>query len=144
MPVLPVSLFEPIWAQFSVLLPSHPPVSPTHSLGCHLHRIPDRIVFDHIVCALVHGSGYERIATPGCSDRTIRWRLHAWAEWGLAIKLHTLVLQQYDRTRWRAIAGHGGTCATTGVGFWPEPGYGEQAVPFGCVQGRLPISHWSA
>jgi hypothetical protein len=29
-------------------------------------------VFDHVIAALVHGSGYERIATPGCSDRTIR------------------------------------------------------------------------
>jgi len=28
-----------------------------------------------VIAALVHGSGYERIATPGCSDRTIRRRL---------------------------------------------------------------------
>lgn len=97
MPVLPVSVIEPIWAQFSALLPSHPPVSPTHPLGCHRRRIPDRVVFDHLVAALVHGSGYERIATPGCSDRSIRRRLHSWAELGLAEQLHTLVLQQYDR-----------------------------------------------
>jgi hypothetical protein len=32
----------------------------------------------------VHGSGYERIASPGCSDRTIRRRLAEWAELGLA------------------------------------------------------------
>ena len=47
--------------------------------------------------ALVHGSGYERIATPGCSDRTIRRRVHAWADAGLAEALHGLVLAQYDR-----------------------------------------------
>lgn len=97
MPVLPVSLIEPIWAEFSALLPLHPPVSPTHPLGCHRRRIPDRVVFDHIVSALVHGSGYERIATPGCSDRSIRRRLHLWAELGLTKHLHTLVVQQYDR-----------------------------------------------
>jgi transposase len=66
-------------------------------LGCHRRRIPDRIVFEHVVAALVHGSGYERIATNGCSDRTIRRRVHAWAEAGLTETLHTLVLQQYDR-----------------------------------------------
>ncbi len=49
------------------------------------------------MAALVHGSGYERIATPGCSDRTIRRRLHDWAEGGLAETLHALVLAQYDR-----------------------------------------------
>jgi transposase len=88
---------EPIWAQFSVLLPDRPAVSPTHPLGCHRPRIPDRAVFDQVVAALVHGSGYERIATAGCSDRTIRRRLHEWAEAGLAETLHRLVLEQYDR-----------------------------------------------
>src|SRR5215207_4389411 len=31
--------------------------------GCHRRRIPNRVVFDHVIAALVHGSGYERIAT---------------------------------------------------------------------------------
>jgi hypothetical protein len=47
-------------------------VALTHPLGCHRPRIPDRLVFEHVVAALVHGCGYERIATPTCSDRTIR------------------------------------------------------------------------
>lgn len=97
MPAVPVSLIEPIWAQFSALLPGHPDVNPSHPLGCHRRRIPDRVVFDHVVAALVHGSGYERIATPGCSDRTIRRRVREWSELGLAQTLHTLVLAQYDR-----------------------------------------------
>ena len=97
MPVLPVCLLEPIWAQFVVLLPDHPAVAPAHPLGCHRKRIPDRVVFDHVVAALVHGSGYERIATPGCSDRTIRRRVRAWAEAGAAEQLHAMVLAQYDR-----------------------------------------------
>jgi len=33
----------------------------------------------------------------GCSDRTIRRRVQAWAAGGLAAELHTLVLAQYDR-----------------------------------------------
>ncbi len=88
---------EPLWEQFSVLLPDRPAVDPTHPLGCHRRRVPDRTVFDHVVEALVHGSGYERIATSACSDRTIRRRLEEWAALGLAETLHTLVLGQYDR-----------------------------------------------
>jgi transposase len=96
-PAVPVSLFEPIWAQFAALLPTRPIVVPTHPLGRHRTRIADRVVFEHVVAALVHGSGYERIASSGCSDRTIRRRVHEWAEAGLTERLHTLVLTQYDR-----------------------------------------------
>jgi hypothetical protein len=74
-PVVPFCLMEPLWDQFSVLLPERPRFSPTHPRGCHRRRIPDRIVFEHVVAALVHGSGYKRIASPGCSDGTIRRRL---------------------------------------------------------------------
>lgn len=88
---------EPIWAQFAALLPDHPVVDPAHPLGCHRRRVPDRVVFEHVIAALVHGSGYERIATATCSDRTIRRRLRCWAELGLAETLHQLALDQYDR-----------------------------------------------
>lgn len=97
MPAMPVCLFTPVWEQFSVLLPVAPAVAPTHPLGCHRRRIPDQIVFEHVVAALVHGSGYERIGSPGCSDRTIRRRVKAWAEAGLTQTLHRLVVEQYDR-----------------------------------------------
>ena len=97
MPALPVSLIEPLWAQFAALLPVYPEVDPAHPLGCHRRRIPDRIVFEHVSAALVYGAGYERIASPGCSARTIRRRVRAWAEAGLMPHLHALVLAQYDR-----------------------------------------------
>ncbi len=97
MPVLPVCLLEPLWVQFSALLPERPLVSPSHPLGCHRRRIADRIIFEHVIAALVHGSGYERVASPGCSDRTIRRRLHEWAAAGLAEQVQTLALQAYDR-----------------------------------------------
>ena len=97
MPVLPVCLFEPLWDQFSALLPERPLVSPTHPLGCHRRRIPDRVVFEHVIAALVHGSGYERIASAGCSDATIRRRLKEWAALGVSEQVHTLALQAYDR-----------------------------------------------
>jgi hypothetical protein len=59
MPVLPSCIIEPLWDQFAALLPDR--VDP-HPLGCHRRRIPDRIVFDKLLCVLVFGSGYERIA----------------------------------------------------------------------------------
>jgi len=88
---------EPLWVQFSALLPERPAVAPTHPLGCHRRRIPDRVVFDHVIAALVHGSGYERIASPGCSDATIRRRLKEWATAGPSEQVHTLALRAYDR-----------------------------------------------
>ncbi|MFI2431918.1 IS5 family transposase [Streptomyces sp. NPDC018693] len=94
MPVLPSCLLEPLWDQFAVLLPEH---VDTHPLGCHNPRIPDRVVFDYVIAALVHGSGYERIAGPGCSDRTIRRRVKYWAQLGIAQQIHALALQAYDR-----------------------------------------------
>lgn len=92
-PVLPSCLLEPPWYQFAALLPEH---VDTHPLGSHNPRIPDQVVFDHVI-ALVHGSGYERIASPGCSDRTIRRRVKYWAQLGTAEQIHALALQAYDR-----------------------------------------------
>ena len=97
MPAVPGSLFEPIWHQCSALLPDRPRVDPTHPLGRHRRRVPDRVVFAHVVAALVHGSGSARIASPGCSDRTIRRRVKEWAEAGLAEALPALTLAQDDR-----------------------------------------------
>src|SRR4026207_2395928 len=49
-----------------------------------------------VLAALVHGSGYERIASPGCSDATIRRRLKEWATAGPSEQVHTLALRAYD------------------------------------------------
>ena len=96
-PAVPASLLDPVWEQFAALLPPRPAFDPAHPLGCHRRRVPDRVVFEHVVAALVHGSGYERVASPGCSDRTIRRRVREWAEAGVAQRLHALALEQYDR-----------------------------------------------
>ena len=88
---------RPLWDQFSALLPDRPEFDPNHPLGCHKRRIPDRIVFRLVVEALVHGSGYERIAVEGCSDWTIRDRVKPWSALGLFQDLHRLALAAYDR-----------------------------------------------
>ena len=99
MPLLPASLIEPLWDEFATLIGSaqRPEFAPDHPWGCHRRRIPDRVVFDHLIAALVHGSGYERIATPGCSDRTLRRRLGEWAGAGHGPALLRICLAAYDR-----------------------------------------------
>jgi hypothetical protein len=95
---VPSCLLEPIWGEFCALIGGErPPFDPAHPLGCHRRRVPDRVVFEHVVAALVHGSGYERIASPGCSDRTIRRRLKAWAALGIGEQVHALALRAYDQ-----------------------------------------------
>jgi transposase len=96
-PALPSCLLETLWDQFAALLPAREAFVADHPLGCHRRRIADRTVFEHIVLALVHGSGYERISSPGCSDRTIRRRVKEWAELGVSEKVHALALEAHDR-----------------------------------------------
>jgi transposase len=99
-PVLPASLIEPLWVEFAALIGTQDPgpgFDPSHPLGCHRRRIADRVVFDCVIAALVHGSGYERVAVPGCSDRTIRRRLAVWAERGVTKDLLRTALTGYDR-----------------------------------------------
>lgn len=97
MPAIPSSLLEPVWVEFAASIPDRPEFHPGHPLGCHRRRIPDRVVFEHLVAALVHGSGYERIATTACSDSTIRRRLEYWASLGIAQRIHAAALAAYDR-----------------------------------------------
>lgn len=97
MPALSSSLLEPVWVEFAALLPEQPQFHPEHPLGCHRRRIPNRVVFEHLVEALVHGSGYERIASSRCSDATIRRRLRQWAEAGIAEEVHAAALAAYDQ-----------------------------------------------
>jgi hypothetical protein len=93
-PAIPSSIIEPIWDQFSELLP---PLAVTHPLGCHRPRVPDRVVFDKLVQVLVFGCAYERIADATCSATTLRRRRDAWIDAGVMATLHTMVLRGYDR-----------------------------------------------
>jgi transposase len=70
-------LIEPIWEQFSALLPER---KTNHPLGCHHHRIPERVVFEKLVQVLVVGCAYWRIADEECSATTLRRRRDEWIE----------------------------------------------------------------
>ena len=55
MPLLPASLNEPLWVQCSTLFDEddRPEFVTDHAWGCHRRRIPDRVVFNHVLVALV-------------------------------------------------------------------------------------------
>jgi transposase len=93
-PALPPYIIEPIWQQFSALLPER---EVDHSLGCHRPRIPDRVVFEKLVEVLVFGCAYHRIADEGCSATTLRDRRDEWIEIGAMDSLRVIVLEAYNR-----------------------------------------------
>jgi hypothetical protein len=93
-PALPPYLIEPIFQQFSALLPER---EVDHPLGCHRARIPDRVVFEKLVQVLVFGCAYERIADRTCSATTLRDRRDEWIELGVMEALRELALESYDR-----------------------------------------------
>ncbi len=94
MPALPPYLIEPIWQQFSALLPER---EVNHPLGCHRPRIPDRVVFEKLIEVLVFGCAYHRIADESCSATTLRDRRDEWIEAGVIDSLREAVLEAYDR-----------------------------------------------
>jgi transposase len=93
-PAIPSCIQEPLWDQFTALLPTH---HDSHPLGCHRPRIPDRVVFDKLLQILVFGCGYRRIADQTCSATTLRRRRDEWIALGVADQLHRLALAAYDR-----------------------------------------------
>jgi transposase len=96
-PVVPSWLLEPLWEQFSALLPARPVYHPAHPLGCHRPRISDRIVFDKLVQVLRFGCSYEAVADRGCGATTIRQRRDEWIRAGIFAKLKQIALEAYDR-----------------------------------------------
>ncbi|MCA1715351.1 MAG: IS5 family transposase [Actinobacteria bacterium] len=94
MPALPPYIIDPVWEQFSALLPER---IVEHPLGCHRPRVPDRVVFDKLVQILVFGCAYWRIAEEGCSATTLRRRRDEWMEAGAMEELENIARDSYDR-----------------------------------------------
>ncbi|MFJ2191333.1 IS5 family transposase [Kitasatospora sp. NPDC087861] len=97
MPVLPSWLAEPLWDQFSALLPARAAYHPDHPLRCHRPRIHDRIVFNKLLQVLRFGCSYEAIADTTCSASTIRSRRDEWIRLGIFSQFRQIALAAYDR-----------------------------------------------
>jgi transposase len=96
-PAIPSWLLEPLWDQFAALLPPRPVYAPSHPLGCHRRRIPDRIVFEKLIQVLRFGCSYAAIADCTCSATTIRDRRDEWIKAGIFARLKQIALDAYDR-----------------------------------------------
>ena len=94
MPAVQACILEPLWVQFSSLLPQN---RASHPLGCHRHRLPDRLVFDKLVQMLRFGCSYRAIADHTCSATTLRRRRDEWLRADLFSQLERVVLLAYDR-----------------------------------------------
>ena len=94
MPTVPPYIIEPIWQQFSALLPER---KTSHPLGCHRPRIPERVIFEKLVEVLVFGCAYKKIADGSCSATTLRDRRDEWIELGVIERLREMALEAYAR-----------------------------------------------
>jgi transposase len=96
-PVIPSWLLEPLWEQFSALLPARPVYDPAHPLGCHRPRISDRVIFEKLIQVLRFGCSYEAIADCTCGATTIRQRRDEWIRTGIFARLKAIARDAYDR-----------------------------------------------
>jgi transposase len=96
-PAIPSWLLEPLWDQFSALLPERPVYDPAHPLGCHRPRIGDRIIFEKLIQVLRFGCSYAAIADCACGATTIRERRNEWMKAGIFGELNKIVREAYDR-----------------------------------------------
>jgi transposase len=96
-PAIPSWLLDPLWDQFSALLPERPVYAPSHPLGCHRPRIGDRIIFEKLIQVLRFGCSYAAIADCACGATTIRERRDEWIRAGIFAQLHAIARESYDR-----------------------------------------------
>jgi transposase len=96
-PAIPSWLLEPLWDQFSALLPDRPVYDPSHPLGCHRPRIADRIIFEKLIQVLRFGCSYQAIADCACGATTIRQRRDEWIRLGIFAQMKAIARDSYDR-----------------------------------------------
>src|SRR5665213_938402 len=94
MPAIQSCFIEPVWDQFSALLPSR---EDDHSLGCHRPRVADRLIFEKLLQVAVFGCAYWRIADRSYSATTLRRRRDEWIALGLMDQLEGIARHGYDR-----------------------------------------------
>jgi hypothetical protein len=100
-PVVPSCLLEPAWVEFSALLEERgghrAEFQPDHPLGCHRRRVPARVVFEHVIAALVHGSGYELRRCTERNAKIVDFYLYLAAA---LVTIRQLIQRARNRYRW--------------------------------------------
>jgi transposase len=98
MRALESEVVDAIWEAVRARLPAAPPDG--HPLGCHRHRVPDRVCFEGILIRLVTGCAWvdaERLVGGAVSDTTLRSRRDHWLAAGVFDAVANDALAAYDR-----------------------------------------------
>lgn len=96
MRALESEVVDAVFATIEALLPD----PPSHPLGCHRPRVPDRLCFRGILIRLVTGSSWvdiEAILDHQVSDTTLRARRDQWITAGIFDQLCSQATTAFDR-----------------------------------------------
>jgi transposase len=82
-----------VWAQIEPVLPARP----SHPLGCHNPRVPDRDAMDAILLVLRTGMRWNALNATGiCSSSSAYRRFREWTDAGVFEELWRRGLLAYD------------------------------------------------
>jgi transposase len=96
MRALEADVVDAVWAATEPLLPA----PPTHPLGCHRPRVPDRLCLWALLIRLTTGASWvdiEAILDHQVSDTTLRARRDEWIAAGVFERLKAEALAAFDR-----------------------------------------------
>ena len=122
-------LSDELWAKMERLLPARP----THPLGCHNPRVPDRAAMDAIFFVLRTGCQWNALNATGiCSSSSAHRRFSEWAAAGVFEAFWRAGLLAYDELRgidwsWLALDGAMGKAPLGGGKNRPQPDRSRQA-----------------
>jgi putative transposase len=112
-----------LWERVEPLLPERP----SHPLGCHNPRVPDRAALDAILLVLRTGMQWNALNATGiCSSSSAHRRFQEWVEAGVFHEIWRQGLLEYDRVvgidwEWLAADGAMGKAPLGGDKTGPNP-----------------------
>jgi putative transposase len=112
-----------VWARMEPLLPA----PPSHPLGCHRPRVPDREAMNAILLVLRTGMQWNALNATGiCSCSSAYRRFREWAEAGVFLEFWRYGLLAYDdqvgiEWEWLAMDGALGKAPLGGELTGPNP-----------------------
>ncbi len=102
------TISDELWSRLAPLLPLH---QPTHPLGCHRQRVPDRAVLNGIFFVLRTGCQWKALDATGiCKGSTAHRRFQQWEQAGVFARRWDEALRAYDEVigldlEWQALDG---------------------------------------
>ena len=111
------------WERMVALLPARP----SHPLGCHNPRVPDRSAMDAILLVLRTGMQWNALNATGiCTSSSAHRRFQEWVEAGVFAEFWRQGLLAYDELQgieweWLSCDGAMGKAPLGGAGTGPNP-----------------------